>query len=428
MTNKTIKLQIIDLKLEYNNNIELVNKKYFGINNNKWGNIIDIYENINYDIYFPMTDVNKIYYFILVKNHNLIKYNLINNNISYDLIIGENLNKYSFIVNENNLCLNNNLIININEENKYSYYIYEYDINTKENKYINDGILNIKKELIYDIITYNNRNNIYYINNTSNNYIKIINKLDKVPFIILNKNYNYLLNIIDELSNKYEIKIYRDNVSFKLFDYNDNINLINIDNIKNNYNFIINNIKGKILLDENYIKNYIYSDYKYNVLNINNKLVYNNIDYIEKKKIDNLNNKINYINKNSLNKLLLIDNIYKKITIIIESNDLEIGNSFNILLLRDLDRLIIEFDDNNIETNEINILNGIVNVFNKNEVMSKLTKNFLNTTQKIILKDNSLNKYGFIKLECINKINNNFIFNINSFLINNERLINNIFI
>jgi len=47
----------------------------------------------------------------------------------------------------------------------------------------------------------------------------------------------------------------------------------------------------------------------------------------------------------------------------------------------------------------------------------------------IILKNSGTNKYGYIELYCINKINNKYIWNIRSDLLNNNNLnINSIFI
>ena len=54
---KEIKLDIIDRKLHYNNNIILFNKYFLKLEEN---NIINICENINYNIYFPMKTLNKI--------------------------------------------------------------------------------------------------------------------------------------------------------------------------------------------------------------------------------------------------------------------------------------------------------------------------------------------------------------------------------
>ena len=45
---KNIKLQILNNNIIYHNNIELLNKYYFKLNNK----IIDICKNINYNIYF----------------------------------------------------------------------------------------------------------------------------------------------------------------------------------------------------------------------------------------------------------------------------------------------------------------------------------------------------------------------------------------
>ena len=107
MSTKNIKLQILNNNIIYHNNIELLNKYYFKLNNK----IIDICKNINYNVYFPIVNVNKIQYFIISDNHTIVN-NIINNDgISYNLLKGTNdiiNNNFSIILNENNLCINYN--------------------------------------------------------------------------------------------------------------------------------------------------------------------------------------------------------------------------------------------------------------------------------------------------------------------------------
>ena len=422
-----IKLQILNNNITYHNDTELLNKYYFKINNN----IIDICKNINYNIYFPIINVNKIFYFIISENHNIVN-NIINNeNISYNLLKGINdinNNSYSIILNENNLCINYNFTIIDNSKN-YTYYIYEYDINTKKNVFLTSNKLNIKKELIYDNIYYNISGNFYYLKTTSN-YLEITSLINQKQIIILNKNYDYLLKIINNISSEnYEIKIYKDNIDYLYSSYDiNNLNFINLDNIETNFIFQINNIKGSLIIKTNYNNEQIYNDYNLNVLKINNKISYNVLNYLKKRYINNLNNKINYLDYKNNNEILLINNIYNKITIIINSNNLEIGTNFEILLLKNLDLLLIEFDDINKEEIEINILNGILDVYDINNNNNNKTINFSDTSQKIIIKNSSLLKYSFITLNCIKKVNNKFIFTINSLLLNNNNIINKIFI
>ena len=429
MINKNIKLQILDNNIIYNNNIELLNKYYFKINN--FG-IIDIYENINYDIYFPIIIPNKIQYFIITEKHNIVN-NIINNSdISYNLLQGVNdikNNKYTILSSENNIYINYNFSI-IDDNKNYTYYIYEYDINTKTNLFITSGKLNIKKELVYDTIYYNIEDNIYYIKSSSI-YLQVSNYISRKQLIILDKNYNYLLRIKDTISSEnYELKIYKDNINYLYSIYDENkLNLINLDNIETNYSYKINDILGTIIISNyNYMYNSLYNDLNLNILKINNKLRYNNLNYIYKKKINNLNNNVNYLTYKNNNELLLINNIYNKISIIINSSNLEIGTNFEILLLKNLNTLFIEFDDNNKEDININILNGILDVYDINNNYNKKTINFINTSQKIILKNSSLLKYSSIRLNCINKVNNKFIFTVDTLLFNNNNIINNIFI
>ena len=428
MINKNIKLQILNNNVIYNNNIELLNKYYFKINN--FG-IIDIHKNINYDIYFPIIIPNKIQYFIIAEKHNIINNIIKNSNISYNLLQGENdikNNKYTILSSNNNIYINYNFTIIDNNKN-YTYYVYEYDLNTKSNLFITSGKLNVKKELIYDIIYYNIENNIYYITSSSI-YLQLTNYINKKQLIILNKDYDYLIRVKNTISSEnYELKIYKDNINYLYSIYDENkLNLINLDNIESNFSFKINNVIGIIIInDYNYLN--IYNDLNLNTLKINNKLIYNDLNYLYKKKITNLNNNVNYLTYKNSDELLLINNNYNKISIIINSNNLEIGINYEILLLKNLNLLLIEFDDNNNEDTEINILNGIIDVYNiNNNNNTKKTINFDNNTQKIILKNNSLLKYSLIKLNCIKKQNNKFIFTINTLLLNNSNIINNIFI
>ncbi len=426
---KNIKLQILNTNIIYHNNIELLNKYYFKLNNK----LIDISKNINYNIYFPIVNVNKIQYFIISDNHNIVN-NIINHEgVSYNLLKGINdiaNDNYSIILNENNLCINYNFTIIDNTKN-YTYYIYEYDINTKENIFITSNKLNIKKELVYDIIYYNISDNVYYLK-TPSNYLQITNFISQKQIIILNKDYDYLLRIIDNISSdNYEFKIYKDNINYLYSIYdNNNLNYINLDNIETNFLFKINDINGSLIVKSNYNNKLVYTDYNLNILKINHKISYNILNYVQKKYINYLNNKINYLDYKNNNEILLINNIYNKITIIINSDNLEIGTNFEILLLKNLDLLLIEFDDNNKEETEINILNGVLDVYdiNNNNNNNNKTINFIDTTQKVIIKNSSLLKYSFIKLNCIDKINNKFVFTINSLLLNNSNNINNIFI
>ena len=427
MTSKNIKLQILNNNIIYHNNIETLNKYYLQINEP----VIDVYKNINYNIYFPIINETKIQYFIITEQHKINNNILIHSSISYNLLKGSNdINNdiYSLIQIESNLCINYNFTIIDNTKN-YTFYIYEYDTITTNNLFIKSGKLNIKKELIYDIIYYNILNNVYYLKSPSK-YLIISNNIKEKQTIILNKDYEYLLKIINNLSlENYEFKIYKNNINFlyNIYD-NNNFNLINLDNIETHFLFKINNILGELIIKENYNNNVIYNDYKLNVLKVNNKLNFNYLNYLQKKTINYLNNKINYLTYKNNNELLLINNIYNKISIIINSSNLEIGTNFEILLLKNLNTLFIEFDDNNKEDININILNGILDVYDINNNYNKKTINFINTSQKIILKNSSLLKYSSIRLNCINKVNNKFIFTVDTLLFNNNNIINNIFI
>ena len=430
MNTKNIKLQILDNNIRHHNDIELLGKYYCKINNK----IIDISKNINYNIYFPIVNVNKIQYFIISDNHNIVNNTINHEGIIYNLLKGVNditNSNYSIILNESNLCINYNFTIIDNIKN-YTYYIYEYDINTKENIFILSNKLNIKKELVYDNIYYNISNNIYYLK-TPSNYLQITDFISQKQIIILNKDYDYLLKIINNITyDNYEFKIYKDNTDYLYSSYDtNNLNFINIDNIETNFLFKINDISGSIIIKSDYNNRFTYQDYNLNILKINNKLSYNTINYLEKKNINYLNNKVNYLDYKNNNEILLINNIYNKISIIINSTNLEIGTSYEILLLKNLDQLLIEFDDVNKEEDDSNIINGVLDVYdinNNNNNNNNKIVNFIDTTQKVIIKNSSLEKYSFIKLNCIDKNNNRFVFTINSLLLNNSSIVNNIFI
>ena len=427
MNTKNIKLQILDNNIRHHNDIELLGKYYCKINNK----IIDISKNINYNIYFPIVNVNKIQYFIISDNHNIVNNTINHEGVIYNLLKGVNditNSNYSIILNESNLCINYNFTIIDNIKN-YTYYIYEYDINTKENIFILSNKLNIKKELVYDNIYYNISNNIYYLK-TPSNYLQITDFISQEQIIILNKDYNYLLKIINNITyDNYEFKIYKDNVDYLYSSYDtNNLNFINIDNIETNFLFKINDINGSIIIKNDYNNRFTYQDYNLNILKINNKLSYNTINYLQKKNINYLNNKVNYLDYKNNNEILLINNIYNKISIIINSINLEIGTSYEILLLKNLDQLLIEFDDVNKEEDNSNIINGVLDVYDINNNNNNRIINFIDTTQKVIIKNSSLEKYSFIKLNCIDKNNNKFVFTINSLLLNNNSIVNNIFI
>ena len=117
MIEKNIKLQITTSELQYYSNQNDLDKNFFIINNNQ-ENIISIYKNINYNIYFPILNINKFYYFILTKNHNLIEKIINYNTKNYNIICDLKSDKYSFKLQELNIYLNYNLLIN-NEENNY---------------------------------------------------------------------------------------------------------------------------------------------------------------------------------------------------------------------------------------------------------------------------------------------------------------------
>ena len=314
---KEIKLDIQNRKLHYNNNILLFNKNYLRLGEN---NIINICENINYDIYFPVKILNKINYITIVDNHKIKKKILKKEESVYNIKIGENniiSNIYSIVKYENNNIINNNLIIN--KQGEYTYNIYEYDVLEDRSNLIISGIINVEKELIYDIIKYNKIDNIYYIETLSKNFY-INKKFDEQPNIIFKKKYNYLIKIKEENNEikNYELKIYKDNIdnsNYTNIDENNN-NKIITDNINNKYKFKIGDVIGLILLEDNLILNYKYDDMTYKKIIINEKMIYKSLDYINKEEVKLINNKINYITYGFFSILNIegfLDNLFQSI-------------------------------------------------------------------------------------------------------------------
>ena len=69
--------------------------------------------------------------------------------------------------------------------------------------------------------------------------MQITDFISQKQIIILNKDYDYLLRIVDKISSdNYEFKIYKDNVNYLYNSYDsNNLNFINLDNIETNFLF-----------------------------------------------------------------------------------------------------------------------------------------------------------------------------------------------
>jgi len=209
------------------------------------------------------------------------------------------------------------------------------------------------------------------------------------------------------------------------------------------------NIGKIILIDEkkNVSNSEILYDYKYKNVNIIYKLIYNTFDYNEYINVIFLKNNINYLIEDYSNKLIYINNSINNISLILPSTNVYIGLIFNIILLNDLLYLNIYCEDKDLNLTNYDTIQGSFFVSNKNNLYCKTnlsaieiidTKKTIQLSKEIILKTNKLTKdkiynsglykYSCIKLVCINKIDNKFIWNIEGNLIGNLLNYNNTYL
>lgn len=432
--------------IEFNSNINEVDQKYFNIENQ---NIIN-YINLNYSIFFNKTMNDEIFYFIITENHKLQQKTIINGGVSYTYFYG--MNDLIFDSNTLKLIRNNNQ----NEINKkYTYYIFKltkttntnYNINT----FITSGTYTIDYSMIYIKLNINNKKVDLDLTDlttkTNKDYLKFINENDELKYILLQKNTNYLF-YIDNLSKiEFYNNIYEDYDLKSIFYTNINCTFITInDTIKNKWSIINNtlNINGDLInydINDNVADEEILKDNVFKNINILNKLYYNDFDYNEFINIFKINNNTNYLKKTYSNKLLLINRKdLKRLEVILPSIDIKLGIVYKILLLHDLVSINIKCEDNTDNIENYDVFKGLINIINTDTNTKKIksiipdytvvnNKKIIDLNNNIILKNSGTNKYGFIELYCINKINNKYIWNIKSDLLNNNNQnINNIFI
>jgi len=446
MLSKNIILQMNSSIIEFNSNINEVDQKYFNIENQ---NIIN-YINLNYSIFFNKTMNDEIFYFIITENHKLQQKTIINGGVSYTYFYG--MNDLIFDSNTLKLIRNNNQ----NEINKkYTYYIFKltkttntnYNINT----FITSGTYTIDYSMIYIKLNINNKKVDLDLTDlttkTNKDYLKFINENDELKYILLQKNTNYLF-YIDNLSKiEFYNNIYEDYDLKSIFYTNINCTFITInDTIKNKWSIINNtlNINGDLInydINDNVADEEILKDNVFKNINILNKLYYNDFDYNEFINIFKINNNTNYLKKTYSNKLLLINRKdLKRLEVILPSIDIKLGIVYKILLLHDLVSINIKCEDNTDNIENYDVFKGLINIINTDTNTKKIksiipdytvvnNKKIIDLNNNIILKNSGTNKYGFIELYCINKINNKYIWNIKSDLLNNNNQnINNIFI
>ena len=125
--------------------------------------------------------------------------------------------------------------------------------------------------------------------------------------------------------------------------------------------------------------------------------------------------------------------------IVLPSTNVYIGLIYNIILLNDLLYLNFEFEDKNLHLTNYDTIQGSFFVSNRNNLYCKtnlssieiidniktiqLSKDIIlktNVLKNNIIYNSGLYKYSYIKLVCINKIDNKFIWNIEGNLIGNS--------
>ena len=320
----------IDILIKYNHN-----------------NLFGIYNGNSIDSYFMIQQIGRF------RNCNNI--NLLYNNKNYTF------NKYLKLIDIQNKEFNKveNYFKNINNDDKQLFMLKIYQLlvnNIKENEFVNllkmFGINNINKDLINNELNINIINSRLLIYQKYYDNLLFYNKFNGLNLLLNYSGYNIsnnndlnLININDEI--KINNEIINDNKNNEIFDFMkyNNIDYNNYDIIKefyNKYNDLNIIYKSKILLNYNYLQNYIKSK---NINNINNIIKNNNKNDIILLLIYKIFNRLNF---NFNNNLVINDNItneeiYKFCRnnyILFKSIDKNILNKYNNLLkLKDNDKL-----------------------------------------------------------------------------------------
>ena len=445
MISKNIILQYTNSNLQFNTNVVSLDQNYLELNSNN----IKLFSDINYNIYFEPTTNNEIYYIVITRNHELNKKTITVSNVSYTYYYGIS----DFVFENNTLKIKKKF--KLNEVNsKYNYYLFKLtktgnNVNYDNNVFIKSDLLIIDYPLIYLKLNVVNlrvgldiTDNITKLNKDN---IVLINENDELKHIILHKNNNYLfyinnltkINIYNESIINYDLEsVYNTNsfLSFMKIDSNKTYKW----NITNSYL----NISGNLYVRDIYEdlgNNEIIKDNIFKNISIINKIYYNEFLFNEYKNIVKLNNNINYLQLDYSNKLLVIDrNNLVRLELILPSKNVEVGIVYKILLLSNLNNLNIKFEDNEDNIDTFDGFKGLINISNIDQkkiksILPDFTVNnnikMVDVNNHIILKNKGMLKYGYINLYCINKINNKFIWNIESNLLNNNNEnINNLFI
>lgn len=462
---KNIKLNISNSNL-IDNDVSELDKLYFSVENFNIENMneINLYSEINYNIYFPTIVQNgEKYYFTIALDNQLIETTNMYNTYTYNYLYGIIDNKFAWDQDSLESYIIFNKFFKINEVNQnYTWYIYKLSrTNTGVNiydkyEYIKGGKIKINNPLVYLKLNYKQNELIvhdiqdeYY--NTYKDFIRIENNslLNEIKEnIILYKNINYIFSVkeINSAINKF-INIYNNNIE----DYDiitetkNNYTILNTNKLNkkiNKYKWKLDNDNGDIILiDEikNVSNDEILYDLKLRNINILNRLVYNEFIYEENLNIKYIKTNINNLNLLDSNKLIIIDNNINNISLILPSTNVTLGLSYNIILLNDLLYLNIYFEDNELHLENYDKIKGSLFISNKDNKYCKTisssleiidTKLEVDLSKNIILKTNTLKnsivhntglfQFGQLKITCCENINNKFVWNIEGNLIGNS--------
>ena len=400
-----------------------------------------------------------------LKNYNYINENDINNeNISEDLL--KNIENYNDILNTDNfkdlmfnitkeqtIKLNN--IINENENLKIIN-VFTFDKNLKK-KHI-DKFVNHYTDFNFDIIRFNNINNIDdydILNSYENTIINIDIKYNFIEWILNINLYEYLYLDDIELFNDENIDLY----IFPLYKLkkNKDIEIVKYNNIENNYS-----IRTLFKIDVNDIFYYNINSVTYkkekNIF-FNNKilkLIPNLIPFLYKNIHNNLNNYIinNYLNYNNFNKKLinsydmneesillqlnhsLIDKYNNKLNIYLNSiNDIFL-NKFNISTyekkldynLYNFEKFINKYDLNKYSFKKINIKNPVLNNYQLHSFNNELLLKNINISEKFMKNIDKVLQIYNLKNNTIININNINLKDISMFDIYNNKILTNLYL
>lgn len=446
-----------------NDSIEINKLKCIIKNDNE--NTIELYSNINYNFYFSSSqEINSIiygdYYFTIFENHICNIDTTTKTNISYPY----GINKITIGTDNIIKMIKKFKLIDKTKNYTWSIYkfnatklIYEEKLNGK--LVILDPLINIKLISNGTNISHNESDTVLY--EDTKDYINIdINKnleSEKLNIKIYN-NYNYLFELdYNGISYYFNIHINNNEIYNKLTENhvkNDGnkvskLYIKNIPNIKKNKFFwnIKNELNiihsGNIIfedIDKNISNDEILFDSKFKNIDISDKLIYNTFLYNENLNIIRLNDNINTLNINYSNKLLLIDNTNQNISIIVPSKNIYIGLNYNIIFNININILNISCEDSVETLDNYDKIKGSLFISNKNNLYCKTVSSNVETldstkiqtdlSQNIIIKKMALNngnlyngglfKYGKLKIICIEKINNKYIWNIEGEVLGNS--------